>query len=93
MKRGSSNEVITSVWHCCRAVQCLLHSFLLQERKTLCGKDLKGLTKSPKVPPLRREGHGAVWQAKEKFWVFSANQQQNKEQRVFSTRCACVFKV
>lgn len=41
-KKGSSNEVITSAWHCSKAVQCLLYSFLLQERKTLCVKDLKG---------------------------------------------------
>jgi len=77
-KRGSSNEVTTSAWHCSKAVQCLLHS-LLQERKTLCVKDLKGF-ETPKVPSHSSQGHGPIWQAKEKFLVFSAKQKQNEQQ-------------
>ena len=52
-KRVSSNEVITSAWHCSKATQCLMHSFLLKERKTLCVKGLKA-SETPKVPSLNR---------------------------------------
>lgn len=55
--------------------------------KTLCGKDLKG-SETPEVPLLSGEsGHGTVWQAKEKFQVFS----KIRSKEFFGTRCACVF--